>query len=94
MQVLGIKLFNYFQKNEISFNELFEGVLFIDLVVKNNNLFGIKESEFLKKLSDRKLKLLNELQLLNIHLINNKISNEKRKEILTQHSINYKLINK
>lgn len=60
----------------------------------NKLCYNSNESGKRNELTEKELRLLNELQLLNIHLINNKISNEKRKEILTQHSINYKLINK
>ena len=45
------------------------------------------------ELSEIELKLLNELQKLNIKLINQQIETSKRKQVLTQHSINFKLIN-
>jgi hypothetical protein len=45
------------------------------------------------ELSEIELKLLNELQKLNIKLIKGYHSNQERKQILNQHAINFKLIN-
>jgi hypothetical protein len=45
------------------------------------------------ELTELELKLLNELQKLNISLINNQMEYKDRKVILTQHSVNFKLIN-
>ena len=61
---------------------------FLNQLCYNSNEVG-KRNE----LSEIELKLLNELQKLNIKLINGYYSNQERKQILTQHANNFKLIN-
>jgi len=61
---------------------------FLNQLCYNSNEVG-KRNE----LSETELRLLNELQKLNIKLINNCYSNQERRQILTQHANNFKLIN-
>jgi len=61
---------------------------FLNRLCYNSSAVG-KRNE----LSEKELVLLNELQKLNINLINKQVDEKARKEVLTQHSINFKLIN-
>ena len=73
---------------------------------KPNPFVFINETKFLNRLcydsdkagkrnelTENELSLMNDLQRLNISLINKQVGSKKRKEILTQHSINFKIIN-
>jgi len=73
---------------------------------KPNPFIFINETKFLNRLcynsdkggkrnelTENELSLMNDLQRLNISLINKQVGSKKRKEILTQHSINFKIIN-
>ena len=61
---------------------------FLNQLCYNSNEVG-KRNE----LNETELRLLNELQKLNINLINQQIESSKRRQVLTQHAINFKLIN-
>jgi len=73
---------------------------------KPNPFIFVNEAKFLNRLcynssavgkrnelTENELRLLNELQKLNINLINKQVDEKTRKEVLTQHSMNFKLIN-
>lgn len=59
----------------------------------NQLCYGTNEVGLRNELSEIELKLLNELQKLNIVLIQKGTDNEKRKMMLRQHANNFKLIN-
>ena len=59
----------------------------------NRLCYGSDKGGKRNELTENELSLMNDLQRLNISLINKQVGSKKRKEILTQHSINFKIIN-
>lgn len=59
----------------------------------NRLCYGSDKAGKRNELTEQELSLMNDLQRLNISLINKQVGSSKRKEILTQHSVNFKIIN-
>lgn len=87
--------------------ESYEAVKRYDLIISVKNNYKDNQDQYfincltvgdtdveVNELSEGELKLLNELQRLNIALISKgSLENSKRKEILSQHALNFKTIN-